>query len=110
MFLKGNVTAQKISDTYNSHLRQMEMIKNKTAYLQNSLNEIKGYVDRAKNLDKFRDRDVTFKAYVDSLGEIKAETNAMKEESQRIINNIQGILKSSELSLNVCYFWSFIWV
>jgi hypothetical protein len=79
----------------------MELIKNKTSYLQNSLNEIRGHIDKAKNLERFKDRDITFKAYVDSLSQIKSNTNDMKAESDNILNSIQNILKNSEAALSV---------
>lgn len=65
---------------------------------------MKGYIEKAKNLGNFKDKDVTFKVYLDNLNQIRSEVNALKDNSTKTVNTIKELIKNAENSLDVSSF------
>ncbi|CAF0881627.1 unnamed protein product, partial [Brachionus calyciflorus] len=91
-FIEVNVTVNQLNENYEMHLKSIDTIKNKTLYIQKSLMEMKLLVDKAKSLEKFKDRDVEFKVYLDNLELIQNETNMLKEQSKNSIQLVTDMI------------------
>ena len=89
-----------MKNTFTDHTNQIEAIKSKNDYIQKSLAEVKSYIDKAKNLDKFKEKDVEFKAYFDNLDQIKNETSKLQANTAETLNVINKLITLSHLSTN----------
>lgn len=102
-FETANKTVHDLKNDFEYHSNEIESIKNKNFYIQKSLNELKALIDKAKNLEKFRDKDVEFKAYFDNLEQIRNETNALQASSSATLRAIENLIKQGEETLEVTY-------
>ena len=62
---------------------------------------MKSYIDKAKNLDKFKEKDVEFKAYFDNLDQIKNETSKLQANTAETLNVINKLIDEGENKLKV---------
>ena len=90
-----------MKNTFTDHTNQIEAIKSKNDYIQKSLAEVKSYIDKAKNLDKFKEKDVEFKAYFDNLDQIKNETSKLQANTAETLNVINKLIDEGENKLKV---------
>lgn len=97
----ANQTVQSLVGSFQNQSSQVDSIKAKNTYIQNSLVELKSHVDKAKNLEKFRDRDVEFKAYYDNLDKIRNESSQLKSNSENTLKEIEGVVKKGQEKLEV---------
>ncbi len=93
-----------MKNTFTDHTNQIESIKSKNDYIQKSLAEVKFYIDKAKNLDNFKEKDVEFKAYFDNLDQIKNETSKLQANTAETLNVINKLIDEGESKLKVCDF------
>lgn len=100
-FDTANRTVQDLISSFQNQSKQVDSIKEKNTYIQNSLMELKSYVDKAKNLEKFRDRDVEFKAYYDNLEKIRNESEQLQVSSVNTIKEIEEVIKKGQEQLTV---------
>ena len=91
-------------NSYNDRSAELETIKKHNSYIQESLLELKNLIDKAKKLEKFREKDLTFKAYYDSLDRIKNETKILQTNSsksleliEKTINNARDVLEVAKV-------------
>ncbi len=101
LFSKANETVQTLRSNFDKHSNEIESIKNKNTYIQKSLIEMKHLIDKAKNFDRFKDRDIEFKAYFDNLEQIKNETISLQSNSAAALSSIEKIYKQGQLKLDV---------
>ena len=90
-----------MKNTFADHQNQIEQIKVKNDYIQKSLAEVKTYIDKAKNLDNFKEKDVEFKAYFDNLEQIKNETSKLQANTADTLNVINKLIEEGENKLSV---------
>lgn len=107
-FNEANETVHSLMGNFQNHTNQVDSIKNKNTYIQNSLMELKSYVDKAKNIDKFRDRDVEFKAYYDNLNKIQNESLHLQTSSAKTLKEIEEMIKNGQKKLEVRLEYNFI--
>lgn len=100
-FIEANSSVQSLKNNYDEHTREIESIKNKNMYIQKSLIEMKALVDKAKNMEKFNDKDVEFKAYFDNLEQIRNETSQLQTDSANTLKKIEDMIKQGEEKLTV---------
>ena len=101
-----------LKTTFSDHTNQIEAIKSKNEYIQKSLAEVKSYIDKAKNLDNFKEKDVEFKAYFDNLDQIKNETSKLQLNTSETLIAINKLIQEGESKLRVriyflLSFWTF---
>jgi hypothetical protein len=92
----ANETVQTLKNRFDTQMSQMELIKKKNQFIQSSLSELKALIEKAKNLEEFKSRDVTFKAYFDNLAQIRTETDAMQQNSQQTLALIRDLTKKAD--------------
>ncbi len=92
-----------MKSNFDKHNTEIEAIKSKNTYIQKSLIEMKHFLDKAKNVDRFKDRDIEFKAYFDNLEQIKNETVSLQSNSAAALNSIEKLFKQGQLKLDVIY-------
>lgn len=107
-FDTANKTVQELLASFQNQSGQVDSIKAKNTYIQNSLMELKSYVDKAKNLEKFRDRDVEFKAYYDNLEKIRNESSQLQVNSVNTLKEIEEVIKKGQDKLLVQLYTLFI--
>jgi hypothetical protein len=99
-FENANKTVGDLKASFADHSSEIEAIKNKNAYIQKGLAEVKSYIEKAKSLEKFRDKDVEFKAYFDNLEQIRNETGHLQKNSATTLNQIENMIKEGQESLS----------
>jgi hypothetical protein len=87
-----------------SHLDNIESIKKKNTYIQKSLIELGALIEKAKSLEKFKDKDVGFKPYFDNLEQIRSETSIFQQNSTSALKQVQDLIEESKKKLDVNYF------
>lgn len=100
-FNSANESVQALVGSYRNQTGQVDSIKSKNTYIQNSLMELKGHVDKAKSLEKFRDQDVEFKAYYDNLNKIRNESSQLQSNSENTLKEIEEIIRKGKEKLTV---------
>lgn len=100
-FNEANQTVKNLLDNDIDHSNHIKLIKNRDSYIQNSLIELKSHIDKAKNLEKFRDRDVEFRAYFDNLEKVTNETNELRDNSAKTLKEIEEMIKKGQSKLEV---------
>lgn len=103
-FNTANATVQELMNSFQNQTNQVDSIKSKNTYIQNSLMELKSHIDKAKNLEKFRDRDVEFKAYYDNLEKIRNESAQLQVNSVNTLKEIEEVIKKGQDKLLVLIF------
>ena len=99
-FESANATVSELKTSFADHSSEIEAIKSKNVYIQKGLAEVKAYIEKAKSLDKFRDKDVEFKAYFDNLEQIRNETSHLQKNSATTLNQIESMIKEGQESLS----------
>lgn len=92
----ANTTVQDLMNNFKNQTGQVDSIKERNTYIQNSLMELKSHVDKAKSLEKFRDRDVEFKAYYDNLEKIRNESSQLQINSANTLKDIEEVIKKGQ--------------
>ena len=87
-------------------MREIEEIKSHNLYIQKSLVELKNLVDKAKNLEEFKEKDVTFNAYFSSLDQIKQDTSNLQSNTETNLKNMQTNIQEANNILAVSFFLS----
>jgi thymidylate synthase len=88
---------------YETQIKDLETINNKTAYIENSISELKEIIEKAKNAEKFKEKDVFFKAYIDSFNKLKDESKNVQDNTVLTYDSVKGLLQSLKDGLNVIF-------
>jgi chromosome segregation ATPase len=94
-----NNTIKEIKAKYNDYMNQIESIKSRNAYIQKSLAELKSLIDKAKSLERTRDKDVAFKAYYENLEQIRNETISLQVNSAMTLKSINSLIQEGHQTL-----------
>lgn len=101
LFEETNKTVNEYAANYAQQMNKIDEIKEQNLYVQKSLGDLKALILKAKNVENFSDKDVTFKAYFDNLEQIKNETNHLQQMSTQTLNKIEQIVKDAYETLAV---------
>jgi DNA repair exonuclease SbcCD ATPase subunit len=104
LFEETNKTVNEYAANYAQQMNKIDEIKEQNLYVQKSLADLKALILKAKNVENFSDKDVTFKAYFDNLEQIKNETNHLQQMSTQTLNKIEQIVKDAYETLAVIKF------
>ena len=101
--MKLNKTAAGLSNSFHKQIKEIEEIKSHNLYIQKSLVELKNLVEKAKNLEEFKEKDVTFNAYFSSLDQIKLETSNLQSNTETNLKNMQTNIQEANniLAVNI---------
>lgn len=94
-----NKTVQDLSSDFESKNDEIVKIKQQNKYIQSSLAELKSFIEKAKQLEDFKQKDVSFKAFFANLDDIKAETNELQQTSENNLQQVNDLLEEANLSL-----------
>jgi len=72
---KMNGTVNGLHDEFKTKMDEIELIRAQNKYVQKSVVELRGFLEKAKSLESFKERDVTFKAFFNSLEQIREENS-----------------------------------
>ncbi len=100
-FEEANKTISKLAYNFVEQLKNIDEIKDQNSYAQKSLGELKLLINKAKSIENFDDKDVTFRAYFDNLDQIKNETNHIHDFSTKTLRQIETIVKEILSTLQV---------
>lgn len=81
-------------------MNQIETIKSRNSYIHKSLNELRSLIDKAKNLERTKDKDVAFKAYYENLEQIRTETLSLQQNSGIVLENITKLIEEGHETLD----------
>ena len=101
LFEETNKTVNEYAANYAQQMNKIDEIKEQNLYVQKSLVDLKALILKAKNVENFSNKDVTFKAYFDNLEQIKNETNHLQQMSTQTLNKIEQIVKDAYETLAV---------
>ena len=73
----------------------------KTSYVENSINELKGIIEKAKNAEKFKDKDITFNEYFESFKKLDNESTVVQLSASSTVDSIKEIIKNLKDGLEV---------
>jgi len=88
---------------YETQIKDLETINNKTAYIENSISELKEIIEKSKNAEKFKEKDVFFKAYIESFNKLKDESKNVQDNTVLTYDSVKGLLQSLKDGLNVIF-------
>ncbi len=96
---KMNGTVNGLHDEFKTKMDEIELIRAQNKYVQKSVVELRGFLEKAKSLESFKERDVTFKAFFNSLEQIREENSVLQKNSDANLKTVKELLTSSEETL-----------
>ena len=94
-----NKTVQDLSGDFKSKNDEINTIKSQNKYIQSSLTELRSFIEKAKNLEDLKQKDVSFKAFFANLEEIKAEATELQQTSENNMQSVSDLLEEANFSL-----------
>ncbi len=94
-----NGTVNDLQTGFKTQMAEIELIRAQNKYVQESVAELRALVDKAKSLEGFRERDITFKAFFASLEQISLDTVGLQATAQDNLKTVNEVLTNTEVGL-----------
>ena len=101
LFNSANETVNKLVSNFNERERKVELVRNQTLYVQKSMQELKLLIERAKVVETFKGKDISFVSYFNNLEKLKNDTFAIQANSTGTLDSIKDLLQKGTESLTV---------
>ena len=94
-FEKLNKTVEDLALKFNTQMKEIEKIKSQNKYIKDSLAELRDNVNRVKNLEEFKEKDVEFNAFFNSLKQIEDDSKVLQETSNNNLISLKELIQDA---------------
>lgn len=89
-----------MSTKFNSQMKEIENIKSQKKYIKDSLAELRSNVNKVKNLEEFKEKDIEFSAFFNSLKQIENDSQVLQKTSNENLLNLKELIKDATKKLD----------
>jgi hypothetical protein len=64
---------------------------------------LKGYIEKAKNAEKFKEKNLPFNEFIENFDKLKRESNEVKDNTTATVDSVKVLLNNLKDGLNVSF-------